>query len=82
MPPVRLVDQSLYPSVLPKGQFDLLIGADNKDLVELGNDALKLSMNSDIACSVGEVGIIIVLVPGRCILHNSVTFNSSMNSWS
>ncbi|KAL5457781.1 hypothetical protein EMCRGX_G035075 [Ephydatia muelleri] len=31
---------------------------------ELGNDALKLSMNSDIACSVGEMGIIIVLVLG------------------
>ena len=49
---------------------------------ELGNDALKLSMNSDIACSVGEMGIIIVLVLGRCILPNSVTFNSSINSWS
>ena len=31
---------------------------------ELGNDALKLSMNSDIACSVGEMGIIIALVLG------------------
>ena len=49
---------------------------------ELGNDVLKLSMNSDIACSESEVRTIVVLVVGRCILPNSVTFNSSMNSWS
>ena len=27
LPSVRLVDQTLYPSALPKGQCDLLIGA-------------------------------------------------------
>ena len=49
----------LYPSTLPMGQCDLLNRCIFKDIDELGNDALKLCMNSDIACSVNEVGIII-----------------------